>query len=147
MEKASLVNKIGYIIAALWVVIVSGVIGFQLHVPKQEAAIGSVERGSEYQATSTSYLSTLVPLVVNGPASLGSVVVTGANTGKMDIYDATTTNKNLRTGQVSTSSIYRGSIPASLAAGTYAFDMNLANGLLIDISGTAPTSTITYRAF
>lgn len=113
--------------------------------------LGSVDRSHEYIATSTAGSSafgafTSGRLINTGAGALGSVVITGANTGVINFYDATTTNVNFRTGQAATSTIHIASIPASLAAGTYTFDAAYSDGLYIDIvSGTAPTTTITFR--
>lgn len=106
---------------------------------------------SDYQATSTAPVAvfgalTTSNLIRSGQGSLGSVVITGANTGGINIYDATTTNNNLRTVSVSSSSILLASFPPSIAAGTYTLDIGYKRGLLIDVpSGLMPTSTITWR--
>lgn len=113
--------------------------------------LGSVNRANEYFATSTAGNSVFGAFtsgrnVQDGPGALGSVVVTGANTGVINFYNATTTNVSKRTGQKATSTILIASIPASMAAGTYTFDAVFSDGLFVDIvSGTAPTTTITYR--
>lgn len=113
----------------------------------KDTSLGSVAQSNEYNVTSTSFLSA-VPAIVSfttDSATLGSVVITGANTGIIDFYNATTTSKLLRTGQASTSTIHIASIPASLVAGTYTFDVKAPNGLLMVSSGLIPTSTITWR--
>lgn len=115
-------------------------------------ALASVAVSSEYQATTTA-ASTLYgngittdAVIKTGYGTLGSVVITGANTGIVNVYDATTTDVNKRTGNVATSTILIASLPASLVAGTYTFDVAFRTGLLIDlVSGSMPTSTITYR--
>lgn len=116
-----------------------------------QPSLGSVNRANEYIATSTAGSAsvgafTASRLIQTGAGALGSVVITGANTGVINFYDATTTNISSRTGQSSTSSIHIASIPASLVAGTYTFDVAYTDGLYVDIvSGTAPTTTITFR--
>jgi hypothetical protein len=113
----------------------------------------STLQGQEYQATSTApsnvYGATIATgdtVIRKGSGSLASVIITGANTGIINFYDATTSNVNLRTGQVATSTILLASLPASIAAGTYIFDVVYSRGLLVSlVSGTIPTSTITYR--
>lgn len=118
-----------------------------------EKVEGSVTVGNEYYATSTASVSMFGSqtnltnrVLKTGYGSLGSVIITGANTGIINIYNATTTDITKRTGQTSTSSILIASIPASAPAGTYTFDAVFTTGLMIDLwSGTAPTSTITYR--
>lgn len=107
---------------------------------------GSTSRGSEYQGTTTTQGSWSGDAVVlTSPGTLGSIVITGANTGTINVYDATTSNINLRTGNTSSSSILVATIPASAAANTYTFDRLVFNGLLINIVGLIPTSTITFR--
>lgn len=114
---------------------------------KSSQKLSSVQQASEYHATSTG--GNLIPapkqLLVSGAGVLGSVVITGANTGSLNFYNATTTNVNFRTGQKPTSSIWIASIPASTAAGTYTFDAMVYDGLIAEEVGTVPTSTITWR--
>lgn len=115
-------------------------------------AQGSTIQGQEYMATTTAanvlYGNTITgsQLLKSGYGSLGSVVITGANTGVFNFYDATTTNVSLRTGNKATSTILIASIPASMAAGTYTFDAQYGQGLYLDVlQGSMPTSTITFR--
>lgn len=113
-------------------------------------AQGSVDVASEYTATTTA-LSTIYGastnasrVIATSSLTLGSVVVTGATTGIWNIYDATTSDVTKR--KLATSSILVASFPASLAAGTYTFDVQLNDGLYVDvISGNVPTTTITWR--
>lgn len=127
---------------------------------RSQPAIGSIIQGQENFATSSApnrvYGASIVSGVslirgtttaaINFGGSLSQVVITGANTGVMNFYDATTTNINSRASSMPTSSILLASIPASAAAGTYTFDATYTIGLLVDIhSGSAPTSTILYR--
>lgn len=115
-------------------------------------ADASVAVTNEYMATSTA-ASTLLGatisndiLIKTGQGALGSVVITGANTGIFSFYDATTTDVSKRTNNIATSSILIASFPASVAAGTYTFDVQYTNGLLLELtSGNIATSTITYR--
>ena len=115
-------------------------------------ALGSIRSGDEYVATSTAsnamYGSTITgdKLIKTGYGSLGSVVITGAGTGIWNIYNATTSNVLNRTGQPATSTILLASFPASVAAGTYVFDVTYTTGLLVELeSGIMATSTITYK--
>ncbi len=76
--------------------------------------------------------------------TLGSVIITGATTGVWNIYDATTSDVTKR--KLASSSLLVASFPASLATGTYTFDVRLNDGLFIDLqSGSLPTTTITWR--
>lgn len=107
----------------------------------------SVDDGQGYNHVA---LSGQIPLSASGilkagPGMLGSFVITGATTGIVEFYDATTSNVSLRAASMSTSSITVASFPASTGAGTYTLDATLANGLVTYVSGTAPTSTVTYK--
>lgn len=119
---------------------------------QSQQAQASIVQGQEYIATTTAansvYGATITGsrIISKHYGSLSSVVITGANTGIVNFYDATTTNVSLRAPSMSTSSILIASFPASTAAGNYVFDATFANGLYIDlISGNMPTTTITYR--
>jgi hypothetical protein len=109
--------------------------------------------GSDYNATSTgssvlfgAQATTGGKIIKSRGGTLGSIVITGANTGVINFYDATTTNILNRTGNTSTSSILIASFPASTAAGTYTLDVTFNTSLLMELySGTVPTTTITYR--
>src|SRR3990167_464919 len=106
---------------------------FVLQSPRDASA--SIRSGDEYTATSTAsntmYGASITgdALIKTGYGSLGSVVITGAATGIWNIYNATTSNILARTGNVATSSILLASFPASLAAGTYVFDVTYTTGL------------------
>ncbi len=121
-----------------------------------ERTVGSVNIGAEYSriniAASTAYGATTTPqrtatvgTIKIGSGSLGSVVITGAAAGLMNFYDATTSDVTKRTNNVATSTILLASLPASLVAGTYVFDVEFRTGLFVDITGTYPTTTVTYR--
>ena len=129
---------------------VSLFLGFYVQ-PAQPAQGSTNSEASDYQATSTAASNvygafTTGQTLKRGPGSFGSVIITGANTGVLNFYDATTTDVNKRTGQTATSTILVASIPASMAVGTYTFDAALKYGLLLElVSGSMPTSTITTR--
>lgn len=112
---------------------------------KQVLSIGSVSRANEYLSTTTkpyfgSPIADPTTLCQTGGV-LGSVIITGANTGVMNFYDATTTASH---ADHATTTI--ATIPASAAAGTYTFDVATVRGLVYDLdSGITATSTITYR--
>lgn len=114
-------------------------------------AQGSTIQGNDYQATTTAgnsvYGSITASKVIKSTyGSLGTVVVTGANTGVVNFYDATTTDITKRTNNTATATILVASLPASLAAGDYVFDTALSWGLYVDlVSGTMPTTTIAFR--
>ncbi len=115
-------------------------------------AYGSVPITDEYMSTSTAANSaygatvTGAKVIKYGPGAFGSYIITGANTGIINFYDATTSNVNARTGQKATSTILLASFPASTVAGTYTFDAALTAGLYVDVvSGIMATGTVTYR--
>lgn len=143
-------SKISNLIVGLAFLIVVVWVGSGL--TRSETALSSVSITDEYLATSTAastiYGATITgdSIIKTGRGTLGSVVVLGANTGILNFYDATTTNVDARTGNKATSTILVASLPASLAAGTYTFDVEFSDGLFMDlVSGNAPTTTITYR--
>ena len=144
-----MINKLKIVGIVLAIFAICFVIVGQLQ-KSTSPVLGSVSVGNEYNATTTrSFNNTALPsptLIKTGSGTLGSVIVTGAATGEWRLYDATTTNVSLRTGQAATSTLTFISFPASLAAGTYTFDMNFNTGLLYDfVGGVAGTSTITFR--
>jgi hypothetical protein len=114
----------------------------------REPAFGGVSVGHEYNATTTggqlSGMQAKEALIKNAQGTLGSVVVSGANTGIINLYNATTSNINLRTGQKATSTILLASFPASVAAGTYVYDAQFDNLLYVG-TGLVPTTTIMWR--
>ncbi len=120
---------------------------------KEPVSFGSVDVASSYQATSTAANAvygalTADALVRTGQGTLGSVVITGAGTGGINFFDATTTNVQTgRAAAMSTSTILIASIPPSAAAGTYTFDAEFTAGLFIDFegAGVVPTTTVTWR--
>ncbi len=76
---------------------------------------------------------------------LDKVVITGAATGVINFYDATTTNASIRFPQATSSLRVIASFPASTAADSYPVNVAFTNGLISEIIGTTPTTTITYR--
>lgn len=101
--------------------------------------------GGEYQSTITRRMPagtaiTNLTVLKSGAGTLGSVVITGAGTGVLTLYDATSTVTNTEWATTTLATF-----PASTAAGTYTFDVIFRKGLLIDYSGTVGTTTITYR--
>ena len=139
-------------IASYIIVGVLGVILSLAFLVPQFQAEGSVSVSDEYMSTTTGESSAAASfLYLKGlnstpqPGALGSVVVTGAGTGWMELYDATTTDADLRSNDQSTSTILLAHIPVSAAAGTYVFDAVFTRGLTVYMEGTQPTTTITWR--
>lgn len=132
-------------IAAMMVSLAVIALGFLAVFEHAPAAQGSTIQGSEYQATTTTTGNFLNDISLNAGQTLGSVVITGAAAGTIDLYDATTSNINLRTGNLASSTILLASFPASAAVGTYTFDRIARYGVYVHIVGTMPTTTITFR--
>lgn len=110
-----------------------------------QRSFGSVEyAGAGYQATSTRNASGVAmgsPNIISlGQGILGSIVITGANTGVINFYDATSTRQH---SDYATTTI--ATIPASAAAGTYVFDAAYTRGLVVEIIGTVGSTTITWK--
>ena len=105
---------------------------------------GSAADGNYATTTSTGRFTAL-SLLRSGPGILNGVTVTGAAAGVVNFYDATTSSALLRASSQSTSTILIANLPASLVAGNYPFEINFSRGLLVDIIGTIPTTTITWK--
>lgn len=117
----------------------------KLQVSPDGQALGSITQGNEYFSTTTrSAVSgvelTNLKVLKIGPGSLGSVVITGAGTGIINLYDATSTVTNAEWATTSLAVF-----PASAAAGTYTFDAVFSKGLLFEEVGSVASSTITWR--
>lgn len=136
-------NTIPFLLACVSALTLIGALFISQH---PAPAFGSVTMGSEYHGTTTSPIG-FAPesLVQTGSGVLGHIVLTGTSTGYINVYDATTSNINLRTGQVPTSTILIANIPISAQANTYAFDRIFYNGLYVSVVGQMPTTTITFR--
>ncbi len=136
-----------YIPLATLVVLGALVFAYFSFIPRDSQA--SVSVTDEYMATSTAANASLGAFtgsrkLVTGPGTIGSVVITGANTGVFSLIDATTSDATQRI--TATSTILIASFPASTAAGTYTFDVAFKDGLYLYVdSGSMATSTITYR--
>ena len=120
----------------------------------QGPTFGSTVQGNDYSATSTrDHVGVALPnysrlketgnFCVSG--ALARVTITGAGAGQVRLWNATTTNPNLRAPSMSSSTILLAQFPVSAAANTYDFDLTFNCGLLYEIVGTAPTSTIVWR--
>lgn len=129
------------------VFVIGGVLGIGALATRQPVAVASIPIGSSYNSTTTysgfGNLSLANHAILKATqGTFGSVIITGANTGTMTIYDATTSNALIRTNTATTTLAV---FPASIAAGTYTFDSNFFYGLMVDYSGAVATSTITSR--
>ncbi len=145
-------KKYLYIIPLVLAVIV-GVLLLPSVFEKPQTAQASTPVGASYFSvafappnTNTSFKqSTLIASTSSNWGILGSVIITGANTGYLTIYDATTTDATKRTTVATTSLRVITQIPASAAAQTYTFDAVYQYGLVAEWIGNVATSTITWR--
>lgn len=131
--------------ASVAVLLLALIIGAYAVFVSSERALGSVPETQEYMSTTTYALSTAVRTLRVGTGALAQVTITGANTGLITIYNATTSNASLRAADKATSTIVIADFPVSTAAGTYTFDARYTDGLLVVTSGAPATSTITWR--
>lgn len=121
--------------------------GFKLQ-SNAPSTLGSIGDGQAYNATSTSDwgIATVgaFKLLKSGSGVLGSVVITNATAGSFNIYDATTTVNGGQGAFYSTTTLSK--IGASVAAGTYTYDVSFNKGLIIEFQSTnIASSTITWR--
>jgi len=140
-------------LAAGTIVLALGVMLFVAVILPQQVATGSVTQGNEYNSTTTRDSTRGELLLKTGGGSLGSVLITN-QLGTQEIfslYDATTSNINLRTGNAPTSSILLADFSGTgnnSFKGTAQFDSVFRTGLLWVSEGNgtdAPTTTITWR--
>lgn len=137
-------DKLTLILASI--VFTVGVIAGYSFTRDNPQSVGSVARGGEYLSTTTPNGVTDLFLMKEGVGILGSVNLTGGSTGVLYFYDATTSNVTLR-NNVPTSTIRLFVLDGNFgtSTGTFTLDAHFYNGLLLDIEGTAPTTTITWR--
>ncbi len=143
--KMKSIEKILFAVLILGAVVTGVWADSKFRINKTDAPVqGSVQFGSEYQATSTRNAAgtamEATTLLNTGSGVLGSVVITGAAAGIYTFLDATTTSPG-----ADWSNRTLASFPASTAAGTYTFDVSYQKGLLVTLSGTIGTGTITFR--
>lgn len=138
--------------------ILLGVIGLLgLFWQKPWQALGSVEVGNSYRSTTTPQVASgtnLCPqsnynLASSTTGTLGSVNITSVGTSRFRIVDATTTDATKR-AVAATTSLLLADFPIGASNGSYHYDVEFKNGLLVDTglssSGTGiSTSTISYR--
>lgn len=145
-------NKLNTIL----LVIVAVVVAILAFSPiKPNVTVGSIGMGNEYKATTTSPtaysftagIRSLTPSGETTQGTLGSLIVAGAGSagGHIEIFDATTTNPNLRARNMASSTQLIASLPVNASAGTYTYDVYYKYGLQVVVTGTVGTTTITYR--
>lgn len=129
----------------LGLVLLAVVILSLIYFKPVQLPVGSTVQGNDYQSTSTNALLTTPKVIKESRGSLGSVIITGVGTGTFDLYNATTSNINLRAASMSTSTIWIASFGPSASVGNYVFDVEFSNGLYLQTVGTVASTTITFR--
>ena len=85
--------------------------------------LGSVETSYTYKNITATNASTTAAVTVRGGAGvLGSVVVLKTSATALGIYDGTSTTTGMT---------LIGTLPASIAAGTYTFDVSVLKGVVL----------------
>jgi len=125
------------LVIVLFVVLVTGV-----YISNRAPAeiLGSLPSGQSYLATTTAATVTYTSTIKTQPGTLGSIVITTAGTGTIDLYDATTTTAHPNHATTSLASF-----SASAPAGTYTLDVSFIRGLVVQYTAFAGKATITYR--
>jgi len=116
-------------------------------------ALGNVEIGGELVATTTGIgagypeaVKTFTPTATPVSGMLGSIFFTVPTISRVQVYDATTTNVSLRTGNIASSSLLLADFPAGTGTSTIPLNIRFRYGLTVVFNGTVSTSTITFRA-
>ena len=111
--------------------------------PPEEMLLGGATAPYEYVYTIPT--GDAAQLLKTSFGILGSVIITGAGAGDLTLYNATTTNANLRATAATSSLPVIASFPANTAVGNYDFDVAFNDGLLAVFTGVIGTSTITFN--
>lgn len=147
MNTLKLKISASLVIAGLLVVVCLFALAF-----KSKQTLGSVSPGGEYQSTTTPTGIPDLMVLCEGPGVLANINVMGPNVGNIQVYNATTSNNTLR-ASIATSSILLADIPskapadATSTARQHAFDAIATKGILVDLVGSVPTTTISYRCY
>lgn len=101
---------------------------------------GSVQQGGEYTASSTrtDIKSGFYTLISANMGTLGSVIIASSSGATIELWNATSTT------DVASTSIVK--FKASVAEGTYTFDLNFDRGLILRVpAGSSGDFVTTYR--
>jgi len=126
------------------VIVIIALAGIKVYDFLNGSSIGSVSIGNEYHYVFMNPASSATQQLTTAPGALGSVIITGAGAGNFVLYNATTSNVNLRALATSSLDILA-QFPNNTAAGTYTFDVVANYGILGVFTGAIGTSSITYR--
>lgn len=147
MEHKSLTLISIWTIAVVSILLIAGSVYFNSlklvsgSVNDSSAAYESTTTRASFDGTAITATGAAPKTLSVGFGTLGSVVITGASAGTIDLYDATTTGAH--SDYVGTTTL--ASFPLSTVAGTYTFDVQYKKGLMLVLSGTTGTSTITWK--
>lgn len=133
-----------FLIVGAVIVLLLGFVWF-LKVQQPNSSLGNVVVTGTCNGTTTTAAIGRLAVLATGSGNLCSVLLTGSAAQTLTLYDATTTNINLRTGRKATSSITLASFGISPTVGNYPFNVNFFDGLILDTSGAYATATVTYR--
>lgn len=135
-----------YIAGFMIAVALLGATYYSLSNPgKAVADVNDADYGTTTNATT--WTTNVPKLVKNGPGTLSRVIVFKSSNAEVNLYNATTTNINLRTGGVATSTILLGSIGAGATSGTYNFNEQFGTGLIVEVVSSVgiASTTITWK--
>lgn len=109
--------------------------------PKEEALIGSVQRGSEYTSTSTvNGQAAFRSKLTTSTSALGSVVISSSSAAAMWVYNWD------GVGVMTASGTLIAYFPVNATAGTYTFDIITNEGIYVSTTASFTGNyTITYR--
>lgn len=136
-----------YIIGSIATIVIL-FIGVYFHNQPKKVSLGSIGDGQAYNSTTTdstwntpAAITGGTKILKLGSGTLGSVVITNSTAGAFTLYDASTTINGGVYGTTTLAKIY-----ASVAAGTYTFDIAYSRGLIVEFqSPNVASSTITWR--
>lgn len=104
---------------------------------------------ADYSTTTngTTWTTNVPKLIKTGPGTFSKVLITKSSNSEIYVYDATTTNVNLRTGNKATSTILLAQFGQGATSGTYNFNSQFGSGLTIEVISSVgiASSTITWQ--
>lgn len=136
-------NKSLLVVWGLVVVVLLGVLVLR-PAPKSGAVLGNFGAEAAYGTTTDQFGTVAVggsKVLKTGPGVFEHVVITNETAGSFNVYDATTTGPH---ADHATTTLAK--ISASLAEGTYDFELAFSRGLLVEFQSTnVASSTITWK--
>ena len=140
------ISLISFIVAVMALTLVVYAVNKNEPASESGGYLAGVTVGNEYNSTTLVPSSSVGGVIAGRQSTLGGVTITGSAGGGLTLYNATTTNVNLRTGQTATSSLeILAAFEDNQAVGTYVFDSVVTTGIIYEVVGAIPTTTISYR--